>query len=242
MRDIRKDITKRWICDVRQCESVPVKCITVNSPTHLYLAGESYIPTHNSTGVIENAIPWIISQYPANILLMAADDELVKIAMTQKIDPAIDSCGIRHLIGAHTGASKRKNQRTGDTVKDKEFYGGRLIATSVKSAHKMRQFSAKYGFLDDLDSGKVFDEREGSLIKLVDGRFTTFGDTAKKFYISTPVTKQTSVIEPLFLKGDQRYYFLPCPHCGEFQRLQWSVNVDKSIVEVRESGNNLRTR
>ena len=189
-----------------------------------------------STGVIENGIPWIISQNPANILLMAADDELVKVAMTQKIDPAIDSCGIRHLIGAHTGVNKKKNQRTGDTEKGKEFHGGRLIATSVRSAHKMRQFSAKYGFLDDLDSAKTADEREGSLIKLVDGRFTTFGDTAKIFYISTPVTKQTSVIEPLFLKGDQRYFQLPCPHCGGFQRLEWSVDVAKTVRKNGKAG------
>ncbi len=189
-----------------------------------------------STGLIENAIPWIISQYPSNILLMAADDELVRTAMTQKIDPAIDSCGIRHLIGAHTGANKAKNQRTGDKEKEKEFHGGRLLATSVKSAHKMRQFSAKYGFLDDLDSARASDEREGSLIKLVDGRFTTFGDTAKIFYISTPVTEQTSVIKPLFLKGDQRYYMLPCPLCGGFQSLKWSTDVDKSIHKSGKAG------
>jgi len=189
-----------------------------------------------STGLIENAIPWIISQYPSNILLMAADDELVRTAMTQKIDPAIDSCGVRHLIGAHSGANKAKNQRTGDTEKMKEFHGGRLLATSVKSAGKMRQFSAKYGFLDDLDSAKVADEREGSLIKLVDGRFTTFGDTAKIFYISTPVTQQTSVIEPLFLKGDQRYYQIPCSCCGAYQSLKWSVDVDKSIHKSGKAG------
>lgn len=189
-----------------------------------------------STGVIENAIPWIISQYPSNILLMAGDDELVRMAMTQKIDPSIDSCGIRHLIGAHSGSNKAKNQRTGDTEKMKEFHGGRMLATSVKSAGKMRQFSAKYGFLDDLDSAKASDNREGSLIKLVDGRFTTFGDTAKIFYISTPVTQQSSIIEPLFLKGDQRYYNLPCSICGEFQSLKWSIDVDKSIHKSGKAG------
>jgi len=29
-------------------ESVPVRCIQVDSPSHLYLAGEQYIPTHNT--------------------------------------------------------------------------------------------------------------------------------------------------------------------------------------------------
>ncbi len=38
----------RTIVDVRSIESVPVCCITVDSPSHLYLAGTTMIPTHNS--------------------------------------------------------------------------------------------------------------------------------------------------------------------------------------------------
>ena len=189
-----------------------------------------------STGVIENAIAWIISQYPANTLLMAADDDAVKLAIAQKIDPAIDSCGIGHLIGVQKNISGRANKRTGDTIKAKEFPGGRLYAYSVKNASKMRQFSAKYCFLDDLDSGKATDEKEGSLVKLVDGRTTTFGDTRKVYYISTPIIKQASIIEPMFLKGDQRYYNVPCPNCGEFIPLHWSLDVDKDIHESGKAG------
>src|SRR6185312_11707888 len=39
----------RFITDVRRVLSVPVRCIEVDDPQHLYLAGESMIPTHNST-------------------------------------------------------------------------------------------------------------------------------------------------------------------------------------------------
>lgn len=39
----------RTIIGVREVESLPVKCIQVNSPNRLYLAGKSYIPTHNTT-------------------------------------------------------------------------------------------------------------------------------------------------------------------------------------------------
>jgi hypothetical protein len=38
----------RYIIDVKPIDSVPVKCIEVDSPSHLYLAGEAMIPTHNS--------------------------------------------------------------------------------------------------------------------------------------------------------------------------------------------------
>jgi len=40
----------RYIVDVRPVASVPVKCIAVDSPSHLYLAGKACIPTHNTIG------------------------------------------------------------------------------------------------------------------------------------------------------------------------------------------------
>ncbi len=39
----------RYIVDVRPVRSVPVRCVQVDNSDHLYLAGKSMIPTHNST-------------------------------------------------------------------------------------------------------------------------------------------------------------------------------------------------
>jgi len=59
---LRSTSQYRYIVDVRPVASVPVKCIVVDSPTHLFLAGRSMIPTHNSitgkllaTSVIDQA-------------------------------------------------------------------------------------------------------------------------------------------------------------------------------------------
>ena len=38
----------RYIVDVRPVPSRPVRCITVDSPSHLFLVGESMVPTHNT--------------------------------------------------------------------------------------------------------------------------------------------------------------------------------------------------
>lgn len=48
-------ITNRLIVDVRSVPSVPVRCIAVDSPNHLFLVGRSYIPTHNSV-----AMQWLV--------------------------------------------------------------------------------------------------------------------------------------------------------------------------------------
>jgi replicative DNA helicase len=39
----------RYVVDVRPVASVPVRCVQVDAADHLYLAGRSMVPTHNST-------------------------------------------------------------------------------------------------------------------------------------------------------------------------------------------------
>ncbi|TMQ96684.1 replicative DNA helicase [Actinomadura soli] len=45
----------RYIVDVRPVESVPVRCVQVDNVDHMYLAGRSCIPTHNSTLALDFA-------------------------------------------------------------------------------------------------------------------------------------------------------------------------------------------
>lgn len=47
-RDVSQRIRHRFIVSCDPVESVPVKCIQVDSESHLYLASEAMIPTHNS--------------------------------------------------------------------------------------------------------------------------------------------------------------------------------------------------
>ena len=42
-------LASRFITSVRRIESVPVRCVEIDHPSHLYLASRSMIPTHNST-------------------------------------------------------------------------------------------------------------------------------------------------------------------------------------------------
>jgi replicative DNA helicase len=45
----------RYIIEVRPVPSVAVRCVQVDNPDHLYLAGRSMIPTHNSTAAMDFA-------------------------------------------------------------------------------------------------------------------------------------------------------------------------------------------
>ncbi len=174
-----------------------------------------------SVGVIENGIGYIIDQQPGNILFMSGDPKLSEEAMTKKIDQMIDSCGLKHLIRPNT--IKKKNQRTGDTSKSKEFPGGSLIGDGP-SHKRLRQRSIQYGFIDDFEAFKKSSEQSGDTRTLIEKRFSAYYDKMKIFYISTPELKQMSNIEPVFLLGDQRYFHVPCPCCGEYIVLKWTTD------------------
>lgn len=54
-RDAHAEPQARYIVDVRPVESVPVRCVQVDNDDHMYLAGRSCIPTHNSTLALDFA-------------------------------------------------------------------------------------------------------------------------------------------------------------------------------------------
>jgi phage terminase large subunit GpA-like protein len=59
-----------------------------------------------------------------------------------------------------------------------------------------------------------------------EARTATFGHRKKLFLVSTPTIKGLSRIEREYEASDQRRYFVPCPHCGamqwlQFERLRW---------------------
>ncbi|MCV5632056.1 phage terminase large subunit family protein, partial [Escherichia coli] len=55
---------------------------------------------------------------------------------------------------------------------------------------------------------------------LTANRLTTFGDEARLIVSSTP-TNKLGIINQQWLSSDMRMFFVPCPHCGEHQVIEW---------------------
>lgn len=197
-----------------------VDCLSPGHPAHT-VAVMKGAQVGFSTGVIEAGIGWIISENPGNILFLTGHSELAEEAMNGKIDQMIDSCGLRPLI--RPNVLRTRNMRTGDTNKSKEFPGGSLTAGGASNHKLLRQRSVRYGFIDDFEGAKGRSKESGSTTEMIEQRFAAYADKRKVFYISTPELKHTSNIEPAYLLGDQRRYHIPCPCCGEYIVLHWTV-------------------
>ncbi|MBI5763649.1 MAG: terminase [Planctomycetes bacterium] len=76
----RRSLT-RQIVSVDKVSSVPVRCIMVDSPSHLYLAGEGMIATHNSelAGGLGNLLLFADNEPAAQVYCAAADREQARL-------------------------------------------------------------------------------------------------------------------------------------------------------------------
>ena len=169
-----------------------------------------------TAGVIENAIGYTIAHSPCPSMFVSSTEELAKDAVETRIEPMLENSGLSHKIFSQ--AVNTRNKRTGNKTTKKEFAGGFLLIRGGKSASGLRSMSIKNLFMDEIDA-MTDDLKEGDMIDLAFQRTKSFGKKKKVLYGSTPLIQQTSKIYKLYLRGDQRKYYVPCPKCDEIQVL-----------------------
>jgi phage terminase large subunit GpA-like protein len=163
-----------------------------------------------------NWIGYVIHQAPGPMLAVQPTVDLAKRNSKQRIDPLIEESHVlRELV------SDPRSRDSGNTMLAKEFPGGILVMTGANSAVGLRSMAARYLFLDEVDAYPGDVDGEGDPVNLALARTRTFA-RRKVFMISTPKITGRSRIEPSFDDSDQRYYWVPCPHCNEFQILKFA--------------------
>ena len=100
--------------------------------------------------------------------------------------------------------------------------GASVRAVGAASDDAFRRYSARFQVADEID-GEGWTpgaKSQGDKLKLFWTRGETFWNR-KQIRGSTPLLEETSRIARLWAQSDQRRYFVPCPHCGEKQVLDW---------------------
>jgi phage terminase large subunit GpA-like protein len=199
-----------------------VNCADPNHPARdITLMGPAQMG--KSAMVLNPVVGYTISENPGNLLFLTGHTDLTKKAVV-KLDHMIDNCGIRKLI--RPTIVKARNNRTGDTAMEKEFRGGIMIAGSITNHNLMRQNDIMISIADDLDAGEMDKKDTGSTVDLIKGRTKAFENKCKRYWVSSPQIKGRSLIESQFNMSDKRYYFIPCPCCGDMITLKLKVQID----------------
>lgn len=173
-----------------------------------------------------NWIGYIMHKAPGPIMAVSPTVEMAKRNSRQRIDPLIEDCPpLKGLV------SSPRSRDKGNTMLSKDFQGGVLVMTGANSAVGLRSMPARYLFMDEIDGYPQDIDGEGDPILLAERRTSTFNKRKKIFLVSTPTIKGLSNIEQEFELSDKRYYFVPCPFCGGFQKLEWKqIHSENGVV------------
>ena len=168
------------------------------------------------TEILNNVIGYHVHQDPAPMLLVQPTLEMAESWSKDRFSPMVrDTPALAERI------ADPKSRDSGNTLLHKKFTGGHLTVAGANSPSGLASRPIRIVLFDEVDRYPASAGTEGDPISLGRKRTATFW-SRKVLAGSTPTIKGSSRIEAGFESGDQRFYFVPCPHCGEFQRLVWA--------------------
>jgi phage terminase large subunit-like protein len=156
--------TLRFITGVTPVDSVPVRCIAVDSPSHLFLAGRTMIPTHNTKAGAEETW-WRAAYFGQRCAVVAATtNDLWRVCFEGEsgilncVPPSV-------LVGGKIDIGYNK------THSEIHFQSGGVIqGFTAESPERLRGPQFHYAWCDELASWNNFDTWEQLMMTLRLGR------------------------------------------------------------------------
>ena len=220
-----KKKSPRAVAGLRKVKSRPVKCIAVDSPSRLYLAGYALLPSHNSS-VLLNIVGHTAHLNPANILIIQPTLSEAEDFSKARLAKFIRDCKVLTPLFYE----KERTRDANNTILSKFFKGGRIILVGANSSSGLASRPIKILLCDEVDRYPASASgNEGDPIALAEKRTSTYFD-AKLALFSTPTVEGQSRIDLEYLLGTQEEWRHECPNCREFH----SLSVDDMICDYDE--------
>lgn len=168
---------------------------------------------------IENWFCFIVDQAPGSMMIVLPSIEESTKFNRVKLQPTIEaSKRIAHKV---MPVSSRDEQ--GSTTSFKRYAGGFCQIVNAGSSKGLQMVSIKYLAMDETTGYPKDVDGRGSPRDQARARQKMYGDLAKEWQGSTPGVAGECTISDDFEAGDQRYFYLPCPHCDTFQALGFDM-------------------
>jgi phage terminase large subunit GpA-like protein len=163
-----------------------------------------------------NCFRYAIAEVPEACMVVMPNTHLARSFSETRFQPAIDDCPI---------LSEQKPINS-DKYKLLEMHFNKCTVWMIgaNSPANLKGRGVTYLFCDEIDTWPQATEKETGALEQVLER-TKDRRNRKHILTSTP-TVDSGQIWKEFKLGDQRYYFVPCPHCGFYQtfkikQLKW---------------------
>lgn len=175
------------------------------------------------TEILLNILGYLIDVDPCPVGVAVPNTNLVKDFSKARLTPMLDACP-----SLTEKVAPAKSRDSDNTLRQKGFKGGVLYLLSAESSADLSGRPVRIAIADEVD--RMEDTKEGDPLALLAQRTSNFW-YSKQAWFSSPRDKNTSRIEAKYLAGDQRKWWVPCPHCGAeqvmlFKHVTWDKLTD----------------
>lgn len=164
------------------------------------------------TLMLSAALGYHVHQDPSSILVVQPTVDDAKNFSKETIAPMLRDVPVLAEM-VFRDLEEKGPKDSSNTLTHKAFAGGVLSLVGANSGAGFRRISRRIVLLDEVDAYPPSAGSEGDPVRLATMRSQSFWNR-KRIAGSTPLVAGNSRIEKLFREGDQRRYFVPCPHCG----------------------------
>jgi len=186
----------------------PLNCFADPRVTDLALCFGSQ--TSKTTAMMIGAA-WRLVNNPVPTIWVMPSESLSRSFSENRWQPMVDDCDkLRALKPSNVHRFKTLEQQFRDCT---------LTFIGSNSPANLASRPAGLLVMDETDKFATPSEREAGAVALAENRTKAYTN-ALRVKSSTPTTPDGE-IWTAFQQGDQRFFFLPCPHCGAMQRLVW---------------------
>jgi phage terminase large subunit GpA-like protein len=181
------------------------------------------------TKILNACAGYYVHQDPCPIMIVQPTIEDAAGYSKEEIAPMLRDCPTLAAI-----IPEPKTRDSDNTIMAKRFPGGSLTVIGANSARGFRRVSRKVVLFDETDGYPPSAGSEGDQIQLGIRRTEYYWDR-KIGDGSTPTDAGRSRIEQAFIAGDQRRYYVPCPHCDAkqvlvFKNFKWPKGKPEAAV------------
>lgn len=168
------------------------------------------------TEVKNNAVGYHIDQDPAPILCVEYSVEMAETWSKDRLAPMLrDTPCLRDRV------KDPRTRDSGNTLRHKVFKGGHITVVGANAAAGLASRPIRVLLLDEVDRYPASAGTEGDPVTLAIKRTANFWNR-KIGMFSSPGREETSRIWRAYQASDRNRRWVPCPHCGEFQTLDWA--------------------
>lgn len=174
------------------------------------------------TTAAENILGYWIDNDPGPLLVVKPTEADVGEYIKERIRPLLESSLPQHLSG----------ERDDNTLRAIKLDTMPIYFGWAGSPGSLASRPCRYVFGDEVDKWPPFAGREADPISLARERTATYLHRRRLIWTSTPTIREGPIWQAWEHCSDRRYFFVPCPHCGAYQRLVWdAVKWPKIAIE-----------